>query len=389
VRITALETFILHVPVTAGGIADAQHQVARWGAPGVRIHTDAGLVGTGYTGTHAHLASDRLITACIEGAYAPLLLGNDPREVRSLWERLQRHPPLQWVGRAGITHLAHAAVDVALWDLKAQAAGEPLWRLLGGSADQRLEAYDTDGGWLDRSDEELVRETEARLAQGYRAVKLKVGSRTDGRDVTAGGGTAGASGRFDLDRDLRRVALVRAALPQGARLMVDANGGWDLATALGVGRALTEFDVTWLEEPIWYDDVPGHARLARELATPIALGEQLYTLDAFRDFIDAGAVHYVQVDAVRVAGISEWWRVSELTHAHHLPVVPHIGDMMQVHLHLALAHPACTLLEHIPWMRDCFVEPATVDEGCFVVPECPGAGTTLRNDALERYHVAG
>ena len=374
-RITALETFVLHVPVSGGGIADGSHQVAFWGAPGVRIHTDTGLVGTGYTGTHAHLASDRMITSCIEEAYGPLLIGCDPREVQALWTRLQRHPPLQWVGRSGITHLAHAAVDVALWDLKAQAAGEPLWRLLGGGAEQRLEAYDTDGGWLNRSDEQLLRETEARLAQGYRAVKIKVGSRD-------------ARGRFDLERDLRRVALIRAALPSGARVMVDANGAWDLATALEAGRALADFGVTWLEEPIWYDDLPGHARLARALATPIALGEQLYTLDAFRDFIDAGAVHYVQADAVRLAGVTEWWRVAELAHAHHLPVVPHIGDMMQVHLHLALAHPACTLLEHIPWMRDCFEEPATVVDGRFEVPERPGAGTTLREDALERFDVA-
>ena len=372
-NITRLEPFILHVPVTGGGIADGRHQVRLWGAPGVRIHTDAGLIGTGYTGTHAHLPTDRAITLCIEEAYGPLLQGADPREVLHLWTRLQKHPPLQWIGRAGITHLAHAAIDVALWDLKAQAAGEPLWRLLGGSADAPLEAYDTDGGWLDRSDDHLVAETEARLAAGYRAVKIKLGSRDD-------------RGRFDTERDLRRVARVREALGAG-RLMTDVNGAWDLATALEVGRALGEHRVAWLEEPLWYDDLPGHARLARGIDVPVALGEQLYTLDAFRDFITAGAVHYVQADAVRLAGVSEWWRVADLAHAHHLPVVPHIGDMMQVHLHLALAHPACDLLEHIPWMRDCFVEPATVRDGRFVVPERPGAGTALRDDALERYHV--
>jgi L-alanine-DL-glutamate epimerase-like enolase superfamily enzyme len=372
-KITRVETFVLHVPVTGGGIADGRHQVKLWGAPGVRLHTDAGLIGTGYTGTHAHLPTDRAITDTIEGAYGPLLLGADPREVLHLWERLQKSPPLQWVGRAGITHLAHAAVDVALWDLKAQAAGEPLWRLLGGSAAKRLEAYDTDGGWLDRSDEALLAETEARLAAGYRAVKIKLGSRDD-------------RGHFDSERDLRRVALVREALGRG-RLMTDVNGAWDLATALEVGRALGDYRVTWLEEPMWYDDLPGHARLARGIDVPVALGEQLYTLDAFRDFIAAGAVHYVQADAVRLAGVTEWWRVADLSHAHHLPVVPHIGDMMQVHLHLALAHPACTLLEHIPWMRACFVESATVRDGAFVVPERPGAGTALRDDALERYHV--
>jgi L-alanine-DL-glutamate epimerase-like enolase superfamily enzyme len=375
VRITKLETFVLHVPVTGGGIADGRHAVKLWGAPGVRIHTDAGLVGTGYTGTHAHLASDRLITSCIADAYGPLLLGADPREVLHLWDLLQGHPPLQWVGRSGITQLAHAAIDVALWDLKAQAAGEPLWRLLGGSGDTALEAYDTDGGWLDRSDDALLAETHERVAQGYRAVKIKLGRRDD-------------RGRFDTRRDLRRVALVRDALPEGGRLMTDVNGAWDLATALEAGRSLAEFGVTWLEEPLWFDDLPGHATLARSIATPVALGEQLYRAESFRDFIGAGAVHYVQPDAVRLAGVTEWWRVADLAHAHRLPVVPHIGDMMQVHLHLAIAHPACDLLEHIPWMRSCFVEPATVIDGRFLVPERPGAGTALRDDALERYHVA-
>src|SRR5262245_48902395 len=105
-KITAVETFILHVPVTRSGIADSTHTVSHWGAPGVIIHTDAGISGVGYTGTHAHLPSDRLITSCISESYAPLLLGEDPLGVQWLWDKLYHHPPLQWVGRSGITHLA-------------------------------------------------------------------------------------------------------------------------------------------------------------------------------------------------------------------------------------------------------------------------------------------
>jgi L-alanine-DL-glutamate epimerase-like enolase superfamily enzyme len=368
VKITAIETFILHVPVSRGAIADGTHRISHWGAPGVMIRTDAGLTGYGYTGTHAHLATDRAIVDCIEHGYGPELLGSDPLQVRALSSRLHHHSPMQWVGRAGITHLGLAAIDLALWDIKAKAAGAPLWHLLGGADDKLVDAYDTDGGWLDRSDDELVADVAERLSQGYTAVKLKVGSQ-------------------DERRDLKRLELVREAIGPRARLMVDANGSWDLVTALRIGRRLGDFDVYWLEEPIWFDDLPGHARLAGALETPIALGEQLYTVDAFRDFIAAGAVHFVQADAVRLAGISEWWRVAELAHAYRLPVVPHIGDMMQVHLHLALAHPACTLLEYIPWMRDCFVEPATVEDGRFQVPQEPGAGTTLRQESLERYGV--
>jgi L-alanine-DL-glutamate epimerase-like enolase superfamily enzyme len=128
--------------------------------------------------------------------------------------------------------------------------------------------------------------------------------------------------------------------------------------------------------------------LAQAIETPIGLGEQLYTLDDFRNFILACAVHFVQADAVRLGGITEWWQVADLALAHHLPVAPHIGDMMQVHLHLAIAHRACRLMEYIPWTRDCFVEPATVRDGLFVVPEQPGAGTTLRPKALEHHGVA-
>jgi L-alanine-DL-glutamate epimerase-like enolase superfamily enzyme len=368
-RITAVEPFILHVPVTRDGIADSTHRLSHWGAPGVLVHTDAGLVGTGYTGTHAHLPTDRLIADCAVHTYGPHLIGRDPGEVRALWLEGQRFAPAQWVGRSGITQLALAALDVALWDLKAQAAGVPLWYLLGGSPATALEAYDTDGGWLNWPLDVLVDDCRRAVTeQGYRAVKVKVGS-ADWRD------------------DLRRIAAVRTAIGDDARLMVDANGRFARNDAMRFGRELAAFDVAWFEEPTAHDDVAAHARLARSLVTPIALGEQLSTTDAFRDFIRAEAVDVVQADAVRLAGVTEWWTVADLAYAHRLPVVPHIGDMMQIHLHLAIAHPACTLLEHIPWMRSCFVEPATVRGGVFVLPETPGAGTALRPDALERYGV--
>lgn len=368
-KITGIETFILHVPTTAGGIADAAHTVSHWGAPGVKIHTDDNRVGTGYSGTHGHLATDRLITGCIEHAFGPLLIDEDPTQVRHLWNKLVHHPPIQWVGRGGITHLAMGAVDIALWDLKAQAAGMPLWQLLGGSAEKSIEAYNTDGGWLNWSDQQLVSDCRRLVEEeGFGGIKIKIGHDRPGRD-------------------LQRIEKVRSAIGSEVRLMVDANGRWELPTAQQAGARFADFDIAWFEEPIGYDDVEGHRRLAESIATPIALGEQLYLLDHFKTFITAGAVHYVQPDVVRLAGLTEWWQAAELALAHRLPVVPHIGDMMQVHLHAAIAHPACTMLEYIPWLRGCFVEPATVEAGRFVTPRQPGAGTTLRDDALERYSV--
>ena len=363
-NITRLEPIILHAPVTRGGIADSTHALTHWGAPGVAIHADNGCIGYGFSGTHAHLPTDRLIVDCIVNSFGPLLLGEDPREVRALWEKLYRQAQIYWVGRAGITHLALGAIDIALWDLKAKAAGLPLWKLLGGSASKKVEAYNTDGGWLNWPLETVVSDCKRLVEEeGYRAVKLKVG---------------GPSPR----EDLRRVEAVRRALGPDVRIMTDANGRWTLPQAIQTAGHLADFDVAWIEEPIFFDDVAGHRRLAETIATPIALGEQLYMASQFRDFIQAGAVHYVQPDVVRLAGITEFWQVADLAHCHNLPVVPHVGDMCQVHQHLCFAHPACSLLEYIPWLRDWMQFPAKIESGFYVAPQEPGAGMTPTREAL-------
>lgn len=365
-KITRIVPLILHAPVTRGGIADSTHRITHWGAPGVAIHTDNGLVGYGFSGTHAHLPTDRLIVDCAVHSYGPLLLGEDAREVRALWEKLHKHSPIQWVGRSGITHLALGAIDIALWDLKAKAAGLPLWKLLGGSASKQVEAYNTDGGWLNWPLDRLVSDCKRMVeTEGYRAVKIKLGSP-------------------DPSIDLQRLAAVRQALGPGIRIMTDANGKLTPPEAIRLGGRLAEFDVVWFEEPTTFDDVLAHRRLAESIATPIALGEQLYLAAQFRDFIHAGAVHFVQPDVVRLAGVTEWWQVADLAHSYSLPVVPHVGDMCQVHQHLCFAHPGCRLLEYIPWLRDWMLHPAQVRDGHFVAPEVPGAGMEPTAEALAR-----
>ncbi len=364
-KITKLEPIILHAPVTRGGIADSTHSLTHWGAPGVAIHTDTGHVGYGFSGTHAHLPTDRLIVDCIVNSYGPLLIGEDPAEVVALWEKLHKKSEIYWVGRTGITHLALGAIDIALWDLKAKAAGQPLWKLLGGSASKKVEAYNTDGGWLNWSIETMVGDCKRLVeVEGYRAVKLKVGGPNP-------------------NEDLRRVEAVRKALGPDIRIMTDANGRWSLPQAIQAAGRLKDFDIAWIEEPIYFDDVDGHRRLAETIQTPIALGEQLYTAQSFRDFIHAGAVHYVQPDVVRLAGITEFWQVADLARCYSLPVVPHVGDMCQVHQHVCFAHPACALLEYIPWLRDWMEAPARIENGFYIAPEAPGAGMTPSAQALK------
>ena len=183
-KITKLETFILHVPVTRQGIADSTHQITHWGAPGVIIHTDAGIRGFGYSGTHAHLPTDRLITACIKETFGPLLIGEDPSCTQHLWQKLCYFPPVQWVGRGGITHLALGAIDIALWDIKAKAAGTPLWQMLGGDRREQIVAYNTDGGWLNWDDDTLVADCRKLVDEdGFSGIKIKVGSPDIRRDL--------------------------------------------------------------------------------------------------------------------------------------------------------------------------------------------------------------
>lgn len=366
-KITAVEPFILHLPVTGSSISDSMHTITHWGVVGTRIVTDDGLVGYGFTGTHAHLASDRLVTSCISDCYAPLLLGEDASDITRLWTRLARNPALQWVGRSGITQLALAAVDVALWDLAAKMARVPLWKLLGGARTDRLEAYNTDVGWLSLDLETvLARVRHAVEGDGFRRIKMKVGH-DNPRD------------------DLRRIEAVRRQIGSDVSLAIDGNGKWDLPTCMRFCSAAEAFDLFWFEEPTWYDDVGGHAQLAKATTIPIALGEQLYNLDAFRSFIDAEAVTYVQPDVTRLGGITEYIQVSDLAMAKRLPVVPHAGDMSQVHVHLSYWHPASSILEYIPWIKDHFEEPARTVDGNFVRPEHPGAGTTPLTSSLDKY----
>lgn len=367
-KITSVRPFILHVPVTGAHIADSTHSITHWGVVGAQIDTDDGLTGYGFTGTHAHLPSDQLITRCIETCHAPLLIGEDASDIHRLWQKLARNPALQWVGRAGITTLSHAAIDIALWDLKAKAAGQPLWKLLGGQVRDKVRAYNTDIGWLSIADDKLVEGAKRAVAQGFTGIKIKVG---------------GA-----VERDLRRLAAVRQAIGPDVTLAIDGNGKWDLPTCQRFCRAAQDSDVFWFEEPLWHDDVKGHAQLARATPIPVALGEQLYTADAFAEFFAQQAIHWVQPDVTRMAGLTEVLRVCEMAHAFRLPVAPHAGDMSQVHVHLSYAHSACEVLEFIPWIKDCFTDPAEVVDGYFRRPELPGAGTTPTAAAWTQFRQA-
>jgi len=364
-RIVDVDSFILHVPLPRY-VTDSFNRAQSWGLPGVRITTDEGVVGTGYTSTLGH--GDHAIKDLIDRVYVPQLIGRDPLLHQRIWRELY-WSDAHWVGRLGISQMALAAVDVALWDLKAKALGQPLWKLVGGDKDGRVRSYNTDGGWLNFDIPRLIDEMKRIVDQGWTAVKMKVGLP-------------------EPREDYRRVKAVRKALGDDVDLMIDVNQLWDIATAVTWAPRFEEFHVAWLEEPLDPDDVDGHARLARATSIPIALGEHVYSRTVFRDYIERGIVSYVQADVTRLGGVTEWLAVAEIALAHHIPVVPHHADMMRVHQHLGTGHPASPMIECIPWLQEIFETPADIRDGWFYVPDTPGASTTFDVAKFNEFRVA-
>ncbi|SDX74333.1 mandelate racemase/muconate lactonizing enzyme family protein [Paenibacillus sp. CF384] len=363
-KIVSAQSFILHVPITPP-ITDAINVATHWGVTGIKIQTDEGITGYGYTGTTAK--GDEMIADTIDRYYAPVLIGKDPTMIKQIWDEL-RFGPMHWIGRAGITHMALAAVDIALWDIVSKAANLPLWKYLGGHKPEKIKAYNTNGGWLNWSKERLLSDIAGIVDQGFTAVKMKVG-------------------KPDPREDFDRVQAVRKAIGDDIGLMIDVNQQWNITTAMTWGKKLEQFDLMWLEEPLNPDDVAGHRKLADELNVPIALGEHVYNKYAFRDYIHQGAVEYVQVDVTRVAGITEWLQVAGLAASYDLPICPHVGDMGQIHQHLVASTSNAIMLEYIPWIRHIFEEPATVVDGFYTLPQQPGASTTILPRYFDEYRI--
>lgn len=285
------------------------------------------------------------------------LLGEDPNDIERLWIKLV------WagasVGRSGLSTQAVAAFDIALWDMKAKRAGLPLAKLLGAHADS-VQCYNTSGGFLSTSITQLLQNIDEAQAAGIGGFKIKVG-------------------QPDWKADLARLEGVRAHIGPDVPLMVDANQQWDRVTAMRVGRVLECFDLTWIEEPLDAYDTEGHAQLAAALDTPIASGEMLTSVAEHRELLRMGAVDYIQPDAPRVGGITQFLKIMALGAERHLPMAPHFA--MQIHLHLSAAYPHNSWVEHFDWLDPLFNEHLEIHEGRMHVPRLPGLGISLSEQA--------
>ncbi|NUT52416.1 MAG: mandelate racemase/muconate lactonizing enzyme family protein [Saccharothrix sp.] len=358
-RISSVALSSITLPLPAG-ISDAkvftgrQRPMTEVAMLFAEIRTEAGLEGIGFgyskrAGGPAQFAHAREV--------APDLIGEDPNDIGRLWTKLV------WagasVGRSGAATQALAAFDIALWDLKAKRAGLPLAKLLGAHRDS-VRCYNTSGGFLHESVEQIKDNATRTLESGVGGIKIKVGFP-------------------DVAEDLRRVAAVRAHLGDGVPLMVDANQQWDRPTAARVGRALEEFDLVWIEEPLDAYDVEGHAELSRSLTTAVASGEMLTSVAEHYELIRAGAVDILQPDAPRVGGITQFLKLATLADHHHLQLAPHFA--MEIHVHLAAAYPREPWVEHFDWLHPLFDQRLETRGGRMHLSDRPGLGITLSEQA--------
>jgi L-alanine-DL-glutamate epimerase-like enolase superfamily enzyme len=288
---------------------------------------------------------------------APQLLREDPNDIARLWTKLV------WagasVGRSGLATQAIAAFDNALWDMKAKRAGLSLAKLLGAHRDS-VRCYNTSGGFLSTPIEQVLENVDRSVESGIGGIKIKVG-------------------QPDFPADLARLEAVHRHLGQRAALMVDANQQWERATALRAGRAFESFDLVWIEEPLDAYDAEGHAQLAAALDTPIASGEMLTSVAEHWELIRQNAVDVIQPDAARVGGITQFLKILALAEHKGLSLAPHFA--MELHIHLAAAYSREPWVEHFDWLDPLFNERLEIRAGRMLVPNRPGIGVTLSEQA--------
>ena len=325
----------------------------------LELQADAGVgLGRAFTFQRGH--ADAIHALIVEMAES--LLGRDVSNVRAEWARLARQN--NFVG-TGPAVMALGAVDTALWDLLAQRAGMPLYRLLGGVQD-RLPVY-ASGGWYTYSDQELADEAVQLAEAGYAGYKIKIG-------------------RPDWRIDIGRVEGIVQAVGDRIDVMVDANQSWSVNTAIKAGRVLASLGVDWLEEPVPAADLDATARVAGELDIRIAAGETMFGVDDFLPMLERRAVDVVMPNLVRVGGPSQMVKLAALADAQHLPISSH--TLTEVAVHVMAAIPNASLVEYIPGWWDLLFEgaPAVVD-GHLQLSDGPGLGFTFAERALKEFAV--
>jgi L-fuconate dehydratase len=390
-----------------GAGSDAIHKDPTYSYAITWLVDDSGLTGSGLAFT---LGEGNDLVCKAATFYAEKLIGRDIEELMSnfgqVFYELSNEQQFRWLGpHKGVVHLGLASVTNACYDLWAKKRGVPLWKLLidldpeqivntldlsyledeltreealqmlqleagGKKAREKILAsgypgYDTSIGWFNYPDEKVRENSKKAVDAGFTAMKLKVGSR-------------------EAERDIRRANIVRETVGEKVKIMLDANQQWTLPQAIRICRDLQSIDPYWIEEPTHPDDVLAHKTLSDAISpVKLAAGEHVPNRIIFKNYMQLKCMDFVQADAVRLGGVSEFITVSLLARKFGLPVVPHVGDMGQLHQHLvlfnhvSLGHEAL-FLEHIPHLQKHFVHPAIIEQGVYKTPQEPGSSCDVK-----------
>src|ERR1700722_1892693 len=406
-KIKCVSTYDARFKLPPGAGTDSIHATAEYCLAVTLLCTQDGPRGSGFVLTLGE--GNQLVCKAIELLAEPLK-GMSIEFLMSDFGRFSRqiadHPALRWLGpHKGVVQLALASITNACFDLWAKSRGVPLWKLLLDLTPEELvrvldlsyvedtlseqkavsmlreklptraeragilhtgyPGYDTSVGWMDYDDSKVRELTKTALDQGFSAFKLKVGS-------------------SDESRDLRRAAMLRDLIGDASTLMFDANQRWGLSDALRICRELAAYHPHWIEEPTHPDDIQAHVEISRAIhPVKIAAGEHIPNRVLFKNFLQVGALSFIQADCTRVAGVSEFLTVSFLAKIFDIPVVPHVGDMGQIHQHLVLFNRIglglkAEFLEHIPHQRKHFLHPAQVEDGVYRTPQERGGSADLK-----------
>jgi len=424
IAITAIQTHDIRFPTSRflDG-SDAMNPDPDYSAAYCVIETtDPGLSGHGLAFTLGR--GTDLVVRAIE-ALAPKLAGRGldgiENDLRGFWRDLVGDTQVRWLGpEKGIIHMAAAALVNAVWDALAKRAGKPLWRYLADMAPEQIvsaidfrhigdalppdraldilrsrqagkaariagleqgghAAYTTSAGWLGYDDDKIRDLAGAAVAAGWTGVKMKVGG--------------------NLADDIRRAGLLRDILGPDRLLMTDANQVWDVDEAIAWVDALKRFNLYWIEEPTSPDDILGHGRIRAAVApVRVATGEHCHNRVMFKQFLQAGAIDVVQIDACRLGGVNEVLAVLLLAAAFETPVCPHAGGvgLCEYVQHLSFFDAACVrsgdagrMIEHAAHLHEHFVDPIRVERGRYLAPAQPGFSVEMKPESMAEFAFPG
>lgn len=337
---------------------DAIQSFVKQETPIVVIEDEDGNIGVGYSYTIG--TGGKAIMQLLQETIIPCIIGEQSERVEYLWQKMLNKTHATSVG--AITSLAIAAVDIALWDLNCKKNSLPLWIAAGGYKDS-IPLYSTETGWLHLTTEELIDGALKSKSEGFSGTKIKIG--------------------LSLQEDIKRLTAVRKAVGDDYLIMTDANQSFSFSQALRYGESLSDVDVYWIEEPLKADDLTAHSRLCQSSRVPVAVGESMYSISQFKDYLQANAASIIQVDVARIGGITPWLKVAHLAEAYNVLVCPHF--LMELHVSLVCAIPNGHILEYIPQLDDIINTKMKIENGKAIPSNNPGIGIDWKFDSFSRY----